>query len=156
MMMNIVIQNAWLLHWTNLPIVSPYILVSGTCQLLALPFTIAVACVIIAILTATIIVLYRKLRQRNSSEAIKISTEGKSKLSEVKTQELTMQWITMWMMKKERNRNLHLLFTIYASLNISVIFTRCNQTQQLNTRLKPYPSLISFYFILIMCSYCRQ
>lgn len=100
MMMNIVIQNAWLLHWTNLPIVSPYILVSGTCQLLALPFTIAVACVIIAILTATIIVLYRKLRQRNSSEAIKISTEGKSKLSEVKTQELTMQWITMWMMKR--------------------------------------------------------
>lgn len=91
----LIIYLLFLHIFTYLPIVSPYILVSGTCQLLALPFTIAVACVIIAILTATIIVLYRKLRQRNSSEAIKISTEGKSKLSEVKTQELTMQWITM-------------------------------------------------------------
>lgn len=55
-----------------------YCLVNDAYQVPALPITIAVACVIIAILTATIIVLYIKLRRRSASGAIQVPAEGES------------------------------------------------------------------------------
>ena len=55
-----------------------YCLDNDAYQVPALPITIAVACVIIAILTATIIVLYIKLRRRSASGAIQVPTEGES------------------------------------------------------------------------------
>lgn len=59
--------------------------------MLALPIGISVvACVVIVILIAAIIVLYRKLQKKGASDAVKISTEGESNLSKIQTKKLTV------------------------------------------------------------------
>lgn len=128
-------KTAWILHSTNWFILFLYRLDNDDYPVLALPIGIAVvACVIIAILTAAIIVLYRKLQKKGASDAVKVSTEGESNLSKISTEKLKMYWKTIRVIKNQTEKS----FTPRVRKQFHVMyFTQCRQQTQLSKRLKP-------------------